>query len=494
MAENYTTYTEVDPNNKISVSPTSITFSGLQRNVDAYVYKDFGTDYFSGDFTHLIDISITGPSSEIGSCEPWMLANGVDDEKGLRDASQNYIFCQLSGGGSGTLILRERYNGTFYDHTYGFLNLSTTYYLKIVRDEAVGTYGTLYCYIYTDVNRTSLLTTLSVTLHAKLDFRYLYGLNSLNNGDSNILSGAVSNLDTGFSNINTTDTGTGTDAVSVNFGTSTITITDTGTGTDAVSVNVGASTITITDTGTGADDVTSLTASLTITDTGNGLDAILAYNGQLVSVTETGGGVDTLTSILAALGISDTASGADGINVSGGSSSTIILESTPPWPQGQTAQYQIVDEFQAVVQAWTSAGVFEIQNMKKSAYHVKISPLAQYTIFWKIAGTRYEAHRTVDLFESNNDIATSTRLAAADYTAPDNAGITQIQADIATAQADITSILNYAIAMSKWKNNKMVKTGTVGATETWVIYDDDNTTPLLTYTFNTSTKVRTKAT
>ena len=92
------------------------------------------------------------------------------------------------------------------------------------------------------------------------------------------------------------------------------------------------------------------------------------------------------------------------------------------------------------------------------------------------------------------DVALSSRLAAADYTAPDNAGIAANGAAIATAQTDITSILNYAIAMSKWKNNKMVKTGTVGATETWVVYDDDNTTPLLTYTFNTSTKVRTKAT
>lgn len=99
-----------------------------------------------------------------------------------------------------------------------------------------------------------------------------------------------------------------------------------------------------------------------------------------------------------------------------------------------------------------------------------------------------------DVHTSDNvDVASSTRLAAADFIAPDNAGITQIQADIATAQTDITSVLNYAIAMSKWKNNKLART-VAGTTETWVLYDDDSTTPLLTWTNNTSTRVRTKAT
>ena len=238
----------------------------------------------------------------------------------------------------------------------------------------------------------------------------------------------------------------------------------------------------------------SITASLTITDTGEGLDAILAYNGQLVSVTETGGGVDTLTSILAALGIADTASGADSLNVSGGSPTTIILESTPPWPQGQVVYYQIVDEYQAVVQAWTTSGVFEVNIMNKSVYSVKIGPLSQYTIMWKIPALNREAHRTVDLFETNNDVMTSTRLAAADFIAPDNAGIAANGVAIAAMQGDITSTLTYLIAMSKWKNNKLSRTSVIGTTETWVLYDDDSTTPLLQWQHNISTRVRTKAT
>ena len=100
----------------------------------------------------------------------------------------------------------------------------------------------------------------------------------------------------------------------------------------------------------------------------------------------------------------------------------------------------------------------------------------------------------------------ASRLAAADYIAPDNAGISALptlaemlaggvakESTLATAQADISSVLTYAIAMSKWKNNRLART-VAGTTETWVLYDDDSTTPMLTWTNNISTRVRTKAT
>ena len=71
------------------------------------------------------------------------------------------------------------------------------------------------------------------------------------------------------------------------------------------------------------------------------------------------------------------------------------------------------------------------------------------------------------------DVAVSTRLATVNYIAPDNDGIA---------------------AMSKWKNNKLARTSVVGNLETWVLYEDNNTTPALTWTNNTTTRTRTKAT
>lgn len=108
--------------------------------------------------------------------------------------------------------------------------------------------------------------------------------------------------------------------------------------------------------------------------------------------------------------------------------------------------------------------------------------------------------------EVYEDVFISSRLAAADYTAPDNAGIAALptlaemlaggvakESTLTAIQTDITSLLTHSIAMSKWKNNKLAKTGAVGAVETWVLYDDDSVTPLLTWSHDTSTSARAKA-
>ncbi len=79
------------------------------------------------------------------------------------------------------------------------------------------------------------------------------------------------------------------------------------------------------------------------------------------------------------------------------------------------------------------------------------------------------------------------------YTAPDNAGVAAIKAKTDTINwGDVTSLLTDSLAMSKWKNNKLVKTVS-GTVETWKLYDNDNTTVLLTWTWDTSTLTRTKA-
>lgn len=209
-------------------------------------------------------------------------------------------------------------------------------------------------------------------------------------------------------------------------------LSDTGTGTDAVSVGVGSSTVNITDNGIGTDSVGSIAVALTIGDTGSGLDSILAWNGALYGVTDTGSGLDEIVSLAASLALSDTASGADSINVSGGVTPDVILESVHGFAAGAATEYKIVDEYQQVVQSWTSTGVWETtEDGVTSSYSVKIGRLSQYIIFWRISGTKYKARRTVNLFESNNDATTTSRLASVDYTAPDNAGVAALQNSVA---------------------------------------------------------------
>lgn len=74
---------------------------------------------------------------------------------------------------------------------------------------------------------------------------------------------------------------------------------------------------------------------------------------------------------------------------------------------------------------------------------------------------------------------TLTRLASLDYVVPDNAAITAVH-----------SLLR---GVEKWKNNKLACTAVSGTVETWVLFDDDGATPLLTWTHNLSTKTRSKA-
>ena len=94
MAENYTTYTEVDPGSQIAItSTTRIDFTGLPRNVDAYVYADKGVDYYSGDFEFDLDITPTNGSSSTASgvAAVWATTNDIDDYSGLATASKSFL-------------------------------------------------------------------------------------------------------------------------------------------------------------------------------------------------------------------------------------------------------------------------------------------------------------------------------------------------------------------------------------------------------------------
>ena len=76
--QDFTTYIKVVPNGHISVAANVLTLTGLARNEDAYVYKDFGVNYFSGDFTHLVDAIYTSVSGTDVMVN-WALGNVVDD-------------------------------------------------------------------------------------------------------------------------------------------------------------------------------------------------------------------------------------------------------------------------------------------------------------------------------------------------------------------------------------------------------------------------------
>lgn len=191
--EDWTTYTEVDPNSHISKTSSVITFTDLTRGETAYVYSDKGAAHFDGDFEHLVDTKQTA-HSDSGIFVCWALANDLNDYYHLIANNNSAIIVRLSNATTVMTIYEIKGGGVTGSGNYTFAE-GTRDYLKIKRDEAVGTYGTVYCYIYSDAARTSLLATLSVTLTEKQDFRYVYGVNTYNDGNAYTVNGDVSNLD-----------------------------------------------------------------------------------------------------------------------------------------------------------------------------------------------------------------------------------------------------------------------------------------------------------
>jgi len=193
--EDFTTYTEVDPNSRITKTADRVTWTDLTRKEDAYVYKDKGVDHFNGDFEHLITIYLDAATTGGRTGALWGLTNIVDDEKGIADANEDELLVFFYYDGTDHWIYLREYHGGVATTDRCVCALDTPYYLKIKRDESIGTYGRLYCYIYSNPERTTLVDTLQVDLHAKIDFRYIFSIQTYRDEASGTISGYSENLD-----------------------------------------------------------------------------------------------------------------------------------------------------------------------------------------------------------------------------------------------------------------------------------------------------------
>ena len=193
--EDFTTYTKADPESHLTVTATRCTYTNLDKDTDTWIYDDKGASHFDGDFEHLLDVYLDA-SDNLGYVYHWALTQEVNDIRWLQTNLKEILgsFFYRSGGGVYQLYIVEWFNGSGYTDIYN-CSLDTTYYLKLKRDEAVGANGTLYCYIYSDPDRTTLLDTLSVSLHGKIDFQYIFACNTYNSGTTQKQSGYCENLD-----------------------------------------------------------------------------------------------------------------------------------------------------------------------------------------------------------------------------------------------------------------------------------------------------------
>ena len=188
--EDFTTYTEVDPNNHIGLVGTNHIDFVAYMNEDAYLYKDKDVDHFGTSWEHKIDVKLVSATSQ-AQAYVWALANLVDDFQGIVTASGNELAVRLYySGTTKRLLLVELYLGTIYDSIPYIMAYNTPYYLTIKRDGTAFT-----CKIYSDSERTNLLATLILTLHDQPSFRYVYASQTANTGNTYHLDCDIENLD-----------------------------------------------------------------------------------------------------------------------------------------------------------------------------------------------------------------------------------------------------------------------------------------------------------
>ncbi len=201
-AKNFLIFQKTDPNSRITVASTRVTWAAIERNETAHASFDEGVTFFDSSFVHLLTVSATAIGNGMASFH-WAVANDIDTFKAIQDASGSYLYFAFQGLSTTiSLTINEMDAGTSYGDSFAAARSTiegTIYYLKIVRDETVGTFGTLYCYIYSDAARTTLVDTLSVALHtSKKDFRYIYAFQGYGvAADTATASGYSENLDIG---------------------------------------------------------------------------------------------------------------------------------------------------------------------------------------------------------------------------------------------------------------------------------------------------------
>lgn len=197
--EDFTGYTEVDPNSHIERTANHADANGLTRGEDAYLYYDKGAAYF-GDFTHYVDLKpVSGTAWGYGA--GWALTNDIDDLQGIKTAGQTAIAIQMFRLGDASRVVKviEIYLSASYAGTGIAVSLNTQYYGRIYKS---GT--TFRIRLWTnssdrdndDTGAGSYVGESSLTLHADHTFRYVFAINTYNAGaGTQTVTFDVDNLD-----------------------------------------------------------------------------------------------------------------------------------------------------------------------------------------------------------------------------------------------------------------------------------------------------------
>jgi len=182
--ENFTTYIEVEPDDRIQKTANHIDFLAYESE-DAYLYDSKGSGHFT-NFEHLVTVRMVSSEAGVGGGVWAVSTDSVDDIKGwvANNKTGLFVLCYAPSVSTFRIYMGEAYAGGEYLDYWAGGSLNTTYYLRIEKDGTAFT-----CKIYdTEANRTAngatgLLDTLTLTLQADHSFDYVFGAITYRTGD-----------------------------------------------------------------------------------------------------------------------------------------------------------------------------------------------------------------------------------------------------------------------------------------------------------------------
>lgn len=174
--EDFTTYTEVDPDTCLTVTANKIAAVDLDGDFDTYVYADKGASHFGATFDHDFKFT-TGAHSAQAWAIVWAVSNSVDDALNWYSDQDEALVCWL-GVDADRIILwnMEDRSSDYWDLGSDWAGIP--YYLSANRTSET----TMSIRIYSDSGRTTLIDTISVSVTSGRRYRYVFGLNSRNAG------------------------------------------------------------------------------------------------------------------------------------------------------------------------------------------------------------------------------------------------------------------------------------------------------------------------
>ena len=188
--EDYTTYTEVDEQDDITITDeVNITFDTMRNDADSYVYKDYGIAHF-GDFEHDVKSVFTAFSGQ-GRVGIWAVANALNGYSDLRFDDDDGISVALQEpfGGTENYILANHADND-NDVSVDVGDTGTDYH-TITRSGTTCTDA-----IYSDEERLTLIDTIAITCSADT-YRYIYALlgSAIDTTDAGNRTGTIEDLD-----------------------------------------------------------------------------------------------------------------------------------------------------------------------------------------------------------------------------------------------------------------------------------------------------------